>query len=56
MKLKEILTSAIIMLALDFVYLGSFKNYFQSVFKNIQGKEINSVSYTHLTLPTILLV
>ena len=41
MKLKEILTSAIIMLALDFVYLGSFKNYFQSVFKNIQGKEIN---------------
>ena len=41
MKLKEILTSAIIMLALDFVYLGSFKNYFQRVFKNIQGKEIN---------------
>jgi uncharacterized membrane protein len=41
MKLKEILTSAVIMLVLDFVYLGSFKNFFQSVFKNIQGQKIN---------------
>lgn len=40
MKLKEILISAIIMLVLDFVYLGSFKKYFQSVFKNIQGEKI----------------
>ena len=41
MKLKEILTSAFIMLALDFVYLSSFKKYFQSVFKNIQGEKIS---------------
>jgi len=41
MKLKEILTAGVIMLALDFIYLGYFKNYFQSVFKNIQGEKIN---------------
>ena len=41
MKLKEILTAGVIMLALDFIYLGYFKNYFQSVFKNIQGQKIN---------------
>jgi len=29
MKLKEILTAGVIMLALDFIYLGYFKNYFQ---------------------------
>lgn len=41
MKFKEILTAGVIMLALDFIYLGYFKNYFQSVFKNIQGEKIN---------------
>jgi uncharacterized membrane protein len=41
MKLKEILTAGVIMLALDSIYLGYFKNYFQSVFKNIQGQKIN---------------
>lgn len=41
MKLKEILTAGVIMLGLDFIYLGYFKNYFQSVFKNIQGEKIN---------------
>lgn len=56
MKLKEILISAIIMLALDFVYLGFFKKYFQSVFKNIQGEKINLRITGAITCYVIMLI
>ena len=44
-SLKEIFTSAVVMLLLDGVYLSSFKNYFDNVFKLIQGSNLK-IKYT----------
>ena len=38
--MKQIIISAIVMLTLDIVYLGFFKNYFNKVVTNIQGSPI----------------
>ncbi len=38
--MRQIIISAIVMLTLDIVYLGLFKNYFNKVVTNIQGSPI----------------
>jgi len=40
MKLSQILISGIAMLALDFVYLSAFANFFNSLVRSIQGTPI----------------
>ena len=54
-SLREICTSAIIMLLLDGVYLSSFKNVFNNVFKNVQGSGIN-IKYSGVILCYLTLV
>ena len=40
MKLKQILISAVTMLILDFIYLGTFSGFFNNLVKSIQGTKI----------------
>jgi uncharacterized membrane protein len=40
MKLKHLLISAIAMLVLDFIYLGTFAGFFNNLVKSIQGTKI----------------
>lgn len=54
-SLRELATSAIVMLMLDGIYLSSFKNVFNNVFKNIQGSGIN-IKYSGVILCYLLLV
>ncbi len=41
MNLKQILVSGIAMLALDFVYLSTFSNFFNNLVRSIQGTKIS---------------
>ena len=54
-SLREIFTSAVIMLLLDGVYLSSFKNYFDNVFKLIQGSNLK-IRYSGVILCYLILV
>ena len=40
MKLKQIIISAVTMLILDFIYLGTFSGFFNNLVKSIQGTAI----------------
>jgi len=40
MKLNQILISGAVMLGLDFIYLSSFSNFFNSLVRSIQGSAI----------------
>ena len=40
MNISKIVISSIIILLLDFIYLGSHSQYFKKVFTKIQGKSI----------------
>jgi len=41
MKLNQIFISGIVMLILDFIYLSSIGNFFNTMIKSIQGSKIN---------------
>ena len=40
MKIKEIIAIAVVMLALDALYLGLNRNFFADLFRNVQGSEL----------------
>ena len=40
MKIKEIVAIAIVMLALDAIYLGTNRSFFSDLFRNVQGSEL----------------
>ena len=40
MQIKEIVAIAVVMLALDAVYLGSNRSFFFNLFRNVQGSEL----------------
>ena len=40
MQLKQIIISGIVLLALDFIYLSLFSDFFNSVVKKVQGEKI----------------
>lgn len=54
-SLQEIATSAFVMLMLDGIYLSTFKNYFNRVFKSIQGSNLD-IKYSGVILCYLLLV
>ena len=40
MQTKQVIISSIVLLTLDFIYLSTFKNFFNSVVKKVQGENI----------------
>ena len=40
MQIKEIIVIALVMLALDAIYLGTNRSFFSNLFKNVQGSEL----------------
>ena len=54
--MRQIIISAIVMLTLDIVYLGLFKNYFNKVVTNIQGSPIELDYYATIGCYIVMVI
>ena len=54
--MRQIIISAIVMLTLDILYLGLFKNYFNKVVTNIQGSPIELDYYATIGCYIVMVI